>query len=71
MLFRSTPRLPPDWSGCSIQYRYGETQFHIEVSRAAAGEVASLSLDGMARSDGLIPLADDGHTHRVALRLDA
>jgi hypothetical protein len=47
------------------------TQFHIEVSRAAAGEVASLSLDGMARSDGLIPLADDGHTHRVALRLEA
>ena len=70
-VLRLTPRLPADWSGCSIQYRYGETQFHIEVSRAAAGEVASLSLDGMARSDGLIPLADDGHTHRVALRLDA
>ena len=70
-VLRLAPRLPPDWSGCSIQYRYGETQFHIEVSRAAAGEVASLSLDGMARSDGLIPLADDGHTHRVALRLDA
>ena len=49
----------------------GDTLFHIEVSRVVAGEVASLSLDGMARNDGLIPLADDGQSHRVALRLEA
>jgi len=70
-VLRLTPRLPAAWSGCSIQYRYGETTYHIEVSRAAAGEVASLSLDGTARNEGLIPLADDGQTHRVALRLEA
>ena len=70
-VLRLTPSLSAAWPGCAIHYRYGETMFHIVVSRAVAGEVPGLSVDGIERGDGTIPLVDDGIGHQVALRLEA
>ena len=42
---RLSPRLPADWKGFNVHYRYRETVYHIAVLRMPAG-------DGQARRDG-------------------
>lgn len=70
---RLTPRLPADWPGYTIRYRYGETEFHINVSQqtTAGAEHADLGLfvDGIAQHDGTVHLLDDGRVHRIYLSL--
>ena len=68
-VLRIRPRLPAAWPGCTIRYRFGETMFHIVVSRAAGGQMPGLSMDGLGRSDGVIPLEDDRQPHQVAVWL--
>ncbi len=68
-VLRIRPRLPAAWPGCTIRYRFGETMFHIVVSRAAGGQMPGLSMDGLGRSDGVIPLVDDRQPHQVAVWL--
>ncbi len=70
-VLRLTPRLPADWSGYTIRYRYGETEFHINVSQISAvaeHEETGLFVDGIAQHDGRVQLVDDGRVHRVYLR---
>jgi cellobiose phosphorylase len=66
-----TPRLPPDWPGCEIRYRYRETNYRITVScaaRSAAGAM-TLSLDGETLSGPEIPLCDDRKEHRIVCQI--
>ncbi len=65
---RLAPCLPDDWPGCSIEYRYRDTPYHIEMIRAGQAETA-VHLDGQWQADGSVPLHDDGQPHRVVLRL--
>ncbi|HMW30579.1 MAG TPA: glucoamylase family protein, partial [Plasticicumulans sp.] len=67
---RLDPLLPDGWPGYTLTYRHGASRWHIEVSRGRGGEGAQLSVDGRVRSDGRIPLVDDGAEHRVELKLD-
>lgn len=69
-LLHVAPRLPADWPGCTLRYRFGETCFPIVVTRAAAGEDIGLRVDGVAQPDGAIRLVDDRQPHQVELRLD-
>lgn len=62
------PRLPADWPGVTIHYRYRDTLYHIEVGRLASGQ-ASMTLDGIEQARPEIALLDDGGEHRVVLRV--
>ncbi|MFT3848283.1 MAG: hypothetical protein QM739_06265 [Propionivibrio sp.] len=66
---RVEPRLPSSWPGCSLVHRFGRTRFSITVARAADGASPSLTLDGVLREDGIIPLLDDGGEHAVTVTL--
>ena len=60
------PRLPADWPGFGLDYRYRKTRYGITVS---VGETDSLTLDGVAQEGGFIPLADDEREHQVVLQV--
>ena len=66
---RVSPCFPAEWSEFTMRYRYGATDYEIEVrqARAAEGESGSIrvSVDGIAQPDGSIPLIDDYAPHRV------
>ena len=63
------PCLPAHWPGCSIDYRYRDTPYRIEISQSGSATARELRLDGELQADGAVPLRDDGRPHRVELRL--
>ncbi len=68
------PCLPAEWPGCTIRYRYRATVYHIVVTqvqggREGQGAAGSLTVDGVARADGVIPLVDDQGEHQVMITL--
>jgi cyclic beta-1,2-glucan synthetase len=63
------PCLPAAWPGFALQYRFGETLYAIEVSRAPTGQAATLQLDGVPQPDAVLPLHDEGREHQVAIRV--
>ncbi|MEA2625944.1 MAG: cyclic beta,2-glucan synthetase [Candidatus Binatota bacterium] len=74
---RLRPRVPDGWRRFSIDYTApgGTTRYeiHVATTRGRAETVTSLTVDGVrARVTGgeaRIPIADDGRTHRVEVRL--
>lgn len=65
-----SPCLPADWPGYTLEYRYRNTPYHIEVMQVNndAGPLG-VHLDGELQADGSVPLLDDGRPHRVEARL--
>jgi cellobiose phosphorylase len=63
---RFTPRLPADWSGFTMHYRYFGTEYEIVVQRAQGGPIG-VTLDGVVQHDGSVPLTDDRQRHRVTI----
>ncbi|SFV07779.1 Cellobiose phosphorylase [Pseudoduganella namucuonensis] len=59
------PKVPGDWDGYTLRYRFGGSEYTIEVARGAPG----LTVDGVAQAGNDIPLVDDGQPHRVILGL--
>ncbi len=68
---RLTPRLPPDWPGCRIHYRYRRTVYHIAITpqEDAPGVVDRRWLDGRELAGPLVPLVDDRRDHTVEIRI--
>jgi len=65
-----SPCLPADWPGYTLEYRYRQTSYRIEVSQVAEGTVPmAVYLDDELQADGSVPLLDDGQPHRVDARL--
>ena len=64
-----TPCFPVDWSGFKVHYRFHETVYHITITQNPDGESESMTLDGSARSDMVIPLMNDRQEHFVELIL--
>ena len=67
-----SPCLPADWPGYTLEYRYRQTLYRIEVIQDSqhAGP-AEVRLDGNLLADGAVPLRDDGRPHAVEVRLPA
>ncbi len=65
------PCIPPEWPGYSITYRFGQTEYHIQVQNPqhVATGIASMCLDGQAVPDGQIMLCDDRVTHTIHVTL--
>ena len=57
---RIAPCLPPDWPGFKLRYRYGETNYRIEVVRDESGG-----------AEHVIDLVDDRGEHLVVVKLRA
>jgi cellobiose phosphorylase len=60
------PQLPAGWDGFRLHYRYGATQYTIDVRR---GDAAGLVVDGVAQEGATLALVDDGRPHAVELRV--
>ncbi len=65
------PCLPADWSGFSLKYRYGETIYHITLSRAGGVDEEGVTIDGVRQQGSVIDLADDHTAHAVEIRFGA
>jgi len=65
-----TPCLPKDWPGCSVDYRFGNTVYRIDVIQRDGGE-SKILLDGVELQSAGIPLVDDGRERRVEVRVMA
>ena len=63
------PKLPADWPGFDLRYRYGDTEYLIHVARAEAGEVSRLLVDGEQQADLSFPLHDEGAPRNVQVWL--
>jgi cyclic beta-1,2-glucan synthetase len=63
------PCVPSAWQGFEITFRYRSTRYEIAVASSGGSNrhITSLQLDGQALSPqpALLPLVDDGATHRV------
>ena len=69
---RFVPCLPADWRGFRVHYRYRETVYHINVLQTPAGDGGiGVTLDGVGRNDGAIPLIDDRQEHSVEVEFSA
>jgi cyclic beta-1,2-glucan synthetase len=69
--FRMEPSIPAMWPKFSIQWRVGQTRYHITVVNPdhRCGGVRSASLDGTDVEPEAIPLLQDGKTHDVIVEL--
>ena len=64
------PCLPPDWTTCTLSYRFGETQYRIVVTQGhgvGSSPGRMVTLDGIEQADGCIPLVDDHREHAVSV----
>jgi cellobiose phosphorylase len=61
--------MPQDWSAYTIHYRYRETVYHVHIAKAAAGESATIALDGVTSRDLWIIMIDDHKEHSVEARI--
>jgi cyclic beta-1,2-glucan synthetase len=68
---RLEPCIPTHWPGFEITYKYRSATYHIRVENPNGVErgVREVTVDGTARTDGVIPLADDGRSHEVRVVL--
>jgi len=65
---RLDPCLPRDWKGFSLDYRFRETPYRIDIRQGSAGDdPGSLRLDGIEQDGNLLCLTDDHVGHRVEL----
>lgn len=64
---RIEPRTPPDWAQYEIDYRFGDTVYHITVENPDGVEqgVREVWLDDVRLESNRVPLADDGRPHQV------
>lgn len=71
---RIDPCIPAGWPGFSLEYRYGASTYVIDVRNAGHESHSSrgprtVSVDGVAISDGWIDLVDDGRRRGVTVVL--
>ena len=69
--FSVQPCIPAMWPTYSVEWRLGQTRYHITVTnpeRLCRG-VESAEMDGVAVDPLAIPLRDDGRTHDVSVVL--
>ncbi len=67
-----TPRLPKNWGGFTIHYRYRQTHYRIRIVRSSGAPPGGnrLSLDGQALEGNNFLLEDDHRDHFVELQIN-
>ena len=71
--FSVRPCIPAMWPGFSLEWKYANTHYHIEVENPEHQYtgVRSATLDGETVDAAAIPLRDDGQTHKVVIVMGA
>jgi cellobiose phosphorylase len=66
-MLKINPCIPHDWTGFSVDYRFGTAHYKISVENPnnINRGVQQVILDGNPRPDSLIPLVDDSQPHEV------
>jgi cellobiose phosphorylase len=68
---RLAPCVPADWKTYAVDYRHGNTIYHITVAQLDASDGDPVVIvDGVAQGDAVISLVDDGADHAVEVRLN-
>ena len=66
---RIAPVLPADWPSFKLDYRYGDTSYHITVLQTPDLEENNRCIiDGEPMAQPCIELIDDGVAHQVEIR---
>ena len=65
------PCIPEDWDSFQISYRYGNSQYNIEVKNPQMIQqgVTNITLDGRDLKASSIPLIDDGEEHYIVVTM--
>ena len=67
------PCLPASWSGFTLDYRWGDTVYAIEVQRVANATATTsgmrVLLDGQLQPGAVVVLRDDGAGHQVVVEV--
>jgi cellobiose phosphorylase len=68
---RIQPCIPPTWTGFELSYRHQSATYQIFVDNSAGTGhgVQSIELDGQRVPNYVVPLSDDGQTHKVRVQL--
>jgi cyclic beta-1,2-glucan synthetase len=71
--FSVNPCVPGSWPGFSIVWRFGSARYEIAVENPEGRMrgVSQVELDGSPVASSSIPLADDGLSHHVTVRMGA
>jgi cellobiose phosphorylase len=70
---RITPCIPDDWTRYSLNYRFGDTVYRIDVMQTWAADGIGrcrVTLDGAKQDDQSVPLVDDRVEHVVDVSID-
>ena len=62
---------PSEWDRFTLDYRYGETTYHITVLRVGGMSKAGIAIDGVDQSNNFVSLVDDRVSHAVEVRIGA
>jgi len=63
------PCLPTEWKAFKMDYRYGDTIYHIAVTPSdSIDRLQTMQIDGQDLVDGIIRMVDDGLDHHVEIR---
>jgi cellobiose phosphorylase len=65
------PCIPKDWKGYQVNYRFGQSLYHIRIENTNGGncEVAQMQMDGENLPELMIPLQNDGKTHEIVVTM--
>ena len=58
---RLCPKVPPEWTECTVLYRYGASRYQLTASR----DQPYITLDGEKKTGAYVPLTDDGRAHEI------
>ena len=65
-----TPRIPTTWPSFVINYRFHETDYRLEFTRAGSGNtVQRVTIDGTEHPGSNVPLINDQQRHDVHIQL--
>src|SRR5204862_6984614 len=66
------PCIPRAWTGFKVNYRFGQARYEITIENPPGAEgrgVAQVEVDDVPQPTKVIPLSDDGATHKVRVML--
>jgi len=66
---RFEPCVPVEWKHFKVNYRYQETNYHINVVQSGNNQSLAITLDGELVSDGFVSLVDDKIEHAVVVNI--
>jgi len=67
------PCIPNDWPEYQINYRFGNSLYHILVKNQQSKKSGKnhIIMDGKGLTEDFVPLSEDGKTHEILITISA